>query len=126
MRRILSLAIVLSLTGLGPAPLSACALFSSKLVECATPKTQARCDQMDMQENGTRLAATPDTSCCFSSSAPLPESQYKAFDLSFMAVPTLLSDPMGHTPRTQYPCRVDRVQDLSPPKLQCLLCIFLI
>src|SRR6266852_9053116 len=126
MRRILSLAIVLSLAGLGPVPLSSCALFSSKLVECATPKTQVRCDQMAMQTSGTALAATPDTSCCFSSSAPLPESQYKVSDLSLIAAPILVSDPMGDAPSAQYPRPVNRVQDLLPPSLQSLLCTFLI
>src|SRR6266568_2631838 len=126
MRRILSLAIVLSLTGLGPAPLSACALFSSKLVECATPKTQARCDQMDMQESGTRLAAAPDTSCCFASNAPVPESQYKASDLSLTVSPETFPDPLSDAPRVHQLPSVLPVQDLSPPKLQSLLCTFLI
>jgi ABC-type lipoprotein release transport system permease subunit len=57
MRRILSLVIVLGLAGLGPVPLSACALFSAQLAECATPKTQSRCNQMNMDESGAQLLA---------------------------------------------------------------------
>jgi hypothetical protein len=72
LRRILILALALGLVGREPAPLSICSMLSSKLAECATPKTQAHCHQMDMQECGTRLAVAPDTSCCFASNAPLP------------------------------------------------------
>src|SRR2546422_6954026 len=47
-----------SLVGLGTGPLSACALLTSQLAECATPQTQPQCDQMNMDERdrkSTRL-----------------------------------------------------------------------
>src|SRR5713101_7310598 len=100
MRRMLIFGLALSLAGLGPAPLSACALFSSKLAECATPKTQSQCDQMNMVESGTQLVAASDTSCCVVSKAPIPQLQYKASDLS-LAAPITVLDPAGDTPRTQ-------------------------
>jgi hypothetical protein len=124
-RRSLIFALALSLVGLGPVPLSACALLTLKLAECATPRTQSRCDQMNMDESGTRLVAVPDTSCCFSSKAPIPRLQYKASELS-VAAPVAVLDPTGDTPRIQRLPPVLIVQDLSPPTFQSLLCTFLI
>ncbi len=109
-------------------PLSACALFSARPAECATPETQTRCDQMDMQQNGTQLAAASDTSCCFVSKAPapVPESQYKASDLSLASTATVVPDPLGNMPRVRHLQPVVLVQNLSPPRLQSILCTFLI
>ena len=125
-RRGLIIALALSLAGLGPVPLSACALFSSKLVECATPKTESRCDQMNMDESGAKFAAGPDTSCCYISNAPLPESQYVAPELSLTATPAVVSDATRDLPRLQGVRLADVAQNLSPPPLQSLLCTFLI
>ena len=124
-RRSLIFALALSLVGLGPVPLSACALLSSKLTECATPKTQSQCDQMNMDESGTQLVAASDTSCCFISKSPIPQLQYKASDLSLARVIAVL-DLMGVTPRVQRLAPVLIGQNLSPPALQSLLCTFLI
>jgi hypothetical protein len=124
-RRSLIFALALSLVGLGPVPLSACALLSSKLAECATPKTQSQCDQMNMDESGTQLVAASDTSCCFISKAPIPQLQYKASDLS-LAAPIAVLDPTGDTPRIQLLPPVLIVGDLPPPTLRSLLCTFLI
>jgi hypothetical protein len=124
-RRSLIFALALSLVGLGPVPLSACALLSSKLAECATPKTQSQCDQMNMDESGTQLVAASDTSCCFISKAPIPQLQYKVSELSLAAAIAVL-DSTGDTPRIQLLPPVLMVQNLSPPSLQSLLCTFLI
>ena len=125
MRRSVIFALALSLVGLGPASLSACALLFSKPAECATPKTQSQCDQMNMDESGTQLAAASDSSCCFISKAPIPQLQFKVFDLS-LAAPIAVLDQTGDTPRIQRLLPVLTIQDLSPPALQSLLCTFLI
>lgn len=125
MMRLLAIVLGFSLLVLGPVPLSACALFSSKLAECATPETQSRCDQMDMGEGGSSIAAAPDTSCCYTSNAPLSESQYKAPDLSLAEAPVGLGTTWEF-PRVEEQGPADVVQDLSPPRLQSLLCTFLI
>ncbi len=125
MRRILSFVIVLGLAGLGPVPLSACALLNSKLAECATPKTQSQCDQMNMDETGTQLVPASNASCCRISKAPIPQLQCKASDLC-LAVPIVVLDPTGDTPRIKHSMPVPVAQNLSPPRLQSLLCIFLI
>ncbi len=124
-RRSLIFALALSLVGLGQVPLSACALLTSQLAECATPKTQSRCDQMDMDESGTQLVTASDTSCCFVSKAPIPELQPKSSALS-LAAPIAVLDPTGDTPRRQRLLPVVIVHDLSPPSLQSLFCTFLI
>src|SRR5947209_20330459 len=100
MRRSLIFGLALSLVGLGTGPLSACALLTSKLAECATPQTRSQCDQMNMDESGTQLVTAPDTSCCFVSKAPIPELQYKATDLS-LAAPVSVLDPARDTLRIQ-------------------------
>jgi len=124
-RRSLIFALALSVVGLGPVPLSACALLTSKLAECATPQTRSQCDQMNMDESGTQLVAAPGTSCCFVSKAPIPQLQYKAGDLS-LAAPIAVLDPAGDTLRIQRLLPVFIVQELSPPSVQSLLCTFLI
>src|SRR2546426_12246744 len=93
-RRSLIFGLALSLVGLGTGPLSACALLTSQLAECATPQTQPQCAQMNMDESGTPLAAAPDTSCCLASKAPIPPLQSKATDLSLAAALPVL-DPAG-------------------------------
>ena len=80
---------------------------------------------MNMKESDTQLVAASDTSCCSISEAPIPQSQYKASDLS-LAVPIAALDPTGDTPRIQRLPPVLIVQDLSPPSVQSLLCTFLI
>ena len=124
-RRSLILALALSLVGLGQVPLSACALFSAQLAECATPKTQSQCDQMNMDESGTQLVSASDTSCCSISQAPIPQSQFKGSDLS-LAAPIAVLDPTGDTPRVQRLRPVLIVLELSTPSLQSLFCTFLI
>src|SRR5215831_1286727 len=69
-RRTLIAALALSLIGLGPVPASMCALFSSKLAECATPQTQSQCDKMNTEDSGPHFVPTPAKSCCFAR-APL-------------------------------------------------------
>jgi hypothetical protein len=124
-RRSVIFALAFSLVGLGPVPLSACAFLTSKLAECATPNTQSRCDQMNMDESGTQLVAAPNTSCCFISKTPIQQIQYKAFDPS-LAAPIGILDPTGDAPRIQRRRPILLVQDLSPPSVQSLLCTFLI
>lgn len=80
---------------------------------------------MNMEEDGTQLVAASDASCCFVSNAPVPQLQYKASDLS-LAAPIAVLDATGDTPRIQRLLPVRILQDLSPPLLQSLLCIFLI
>jgi hypothetical protein len=106
-------------------PLSACALLSSKLAECATPKTESRCDQMNMAESGIQLVTASDTSCCIVSRAPIPQFQSKASDVSLAARIEVL-DPIDDTPRIMQLPPVLIVQDVSPPSVQSLLCTFLI
>jgi len=95
------------------------------MTECATPKTESRCDQMKMDESGSQLVAASDTSCCVVSKAPIPQLQSKASGLSIAARPAVL-DPTGGTPLIQQLPPVLNVQDLSPPSVQSLLCTFLI
>lgn len=125
LRRILIFAITATLAAVGLAPLSMCAFLTSQMAECATPKTQSECDQMNMEESGTRLVAGSDTSCCLISNAPIAQSQYKESGL-FLATPIAALDPMGNTPRNQREPLVLTVRDLSPPPLQSRLCTFLI
>lgn len=126
MRRTLTLALALGLAGWGPVPVSACALLSSLFAECATPERESCCDQMNADEGGNQLVAAAEMPCCFVSKAPLPDSQYKAPDVSLTTAPSASPHPMGDAPGVQQMPPVLLVQDLSPPRTQSLLCIFLI
>lgn len=126
MKRLLLFALALNLTGLGQAPLSVCALFSSKAAECVKPETRSECDTMDMGTSGAKVSPAPGTSCCDLSRAPVPESQQKASGVDLTAI--------SHTVRsaTEMIAPVYRIdfyrteQDSSPPLLQSFLCTFLI
>src|SRR5215467_3216145 len=126
MRRSLILALALSMAGLGSVPLSACAIFSSKMAECATPQTKSRCDQMKMDDSIPKVVPAPDASCCSLSNASVPATRQKASELSLAAVPVVVLGIEWNLPRTreQRPTRIE--QALSPPPLQSFLCTFLI
>jgi hypothetical protein len=80
---------------------------------------------MNMQGRGAKLAALPDTSCCYSN-APLPDSQYKASELSPAATHAVVADTTRQPLRIEEKRSADAAQDHSPPPLQSLLCTFLI
>lgn len=115
------------MAGLASVPLSACAILSSKMAECATPQTQSQCDhQMNMDEGAAKVAAAPNGSCCSLSDVPTPATQEKAFELSVAAAPVVVLDIVRKVPGApeQQPEQVE--QALAPPPLQSLLCTFLI
>jgi hypothetical protein len=72
-RRALIFGLAMSLAGLGMTPLSACALLTAKLAECAAPPTQSQCDKMNMDDPDVQIVKAADTSCCFLSGAPIPQ-----------------------------------------------------
>src|SRR5690242_17919979 len=125
MRRLLTLALSLSLTGVGPLPLSLCAIFSSKLAECATPKTPSPCDTMNMGDNSTRLLA-PNAPCCNLDQAPTAARQRQFSQPSLATSAVLIVSSARMLPRIEGTWPTDIEQYLSPPPLQSLLCTFLI
>src|SRR5690242_6060659 len=125
MRRLLTLALSLSLTGVGPVPLSLCAIFTSKMAECATPKTPSPCDTMNMGDNGTRVVA-PKVPCCNLDNAPAAARQ-RQFVQASLAISSAISVPFAQTsPNIRGARPTDIEHDFSPPPLQPLLCTFLI
>lgn len=125
-RKAIILVIALGMAGVGSAPLTACALFSSPLTECVTPKTESRCGQMEMDETAVSSVAPQDASCCTITQAPLPEAQSIASGVSLGAVTSLSLGFPGSLSPAQGAPRSEVVPDLSPPPLQSLLCTFLI
>ena len=125
MRRLLTLALSLSLTGVGPVPLSLCAIFSSKLAECSTPKTQSSCDTMNMGDNGTRLAARY-SSCCNLDNAPVAARQHQFSQPSLTTSAAVIISSAWMLPRIERTWPTDIERYVSPPPLQSLLCTFLI
>jgi hypothetical protein len=126
MRRLLLMGLTLSLIELGPVPLSACAFLSSKAAECSTPRTESRCNEMNLGDTVAKLLAAPNASCCDLSRAPVPESQQNASKTS-LAVTTLVVPEVAWIAP---PIRRDRLSyaapDMSPALLQSFLCTFLI
>ena len=125
MRRAVIFALALSIVELGTAPLSPCALFSSKTAECATPETQLQCAQMNMDESAAQLVPASDTSCCSISQPLIPQPQFKGSDVGLMA-PNGILNPARDAPRIHRLLAVPIMPDPSPPRLQPLLCTFLI
>ena len=125
MRRLLTLALSLSLTGVGPLPLSLCAIFSSKLAECATPKTPSPCDTMNMGDNGTSLTA-PNGPCCSLDNAPVAARQHQFSQPSLTTSAVVMVSSAWMLPRIErtWPTEIERY--ISPPPLESLLCTFLI
>ncbi|HEX9135985.1 MAG TPA: hypothetical protein VF905_03440, partial [Nitrospirota bacterium] len=121
MRRLLIFALVLSLAALGAIPLSECAFLTSKLAECATPETQFQCDNMNMNKSDVPVLVASGRSCCILSGAPIPQSQYKASDLS-AELATVDLDRTIDSPRTQPLPPFSVAQNPSPPSLQSLHC----
>jgi hypothetical protein len=118
--------LALSMAGLGASPLSMCALVSSKAAECATAQTEARCDQMDMENSGIKVSTAPNVSCCALSQAPVPASQQNPSRASLVSVHGIVSESV----RMSLPLLRGRLsyaaRDVSPPLLQSFLCTFLI
>jgi len=126
MKRLLLTALSMSLVGLGSSPPSICALLSSQAAECATPRTESRCNEMDLGDAGAKLLAPPDASCCALSRAPIPESQQNAPKISLAVTAVVNPEPAWITPAIQREHGSYAVQDMSPPLLQSFLCTFLI
>jgi hypothetical protein len=124
MRRVLILGLALSVVTAGLVPLSACALFSSKIAECAEVTAQSPCDQMYHHSAGAQFSRGSDKSCCVTSQAPIPELQFKGVEAGpsvAMAVPYTLAI---QRPRPYSTLLV--FENPSPPCLQSFLCTFLI
>jgi hypothetical protein len=100
--------------------------MSSKLADRATSQAVSNCDNMSMDDSGIHFAASSDKSCCVVSGASLPESQYKASELSLASLPNAVLVPMIQVPPARQMLPVVLVQDTSPPSIQSLLCTFLI
>lgn len=128
MRRILSLLIALGLAGLGPLPVSACALLHSHTSECVTPQTKAACEHMAMEQAQEPLVTVSNASktCCGISQAPLPQAETWAGSFAVAAVPAATSGLIFATQLFQSARSLDIGGDSSPPPRQSLLCTFLI
>ncbi len=125
MRRVLILGLALSVFTAGLVPLSACALFSSRIAECAEVTAQSPCDQMHPHSAGAQFSRGSDKSCCITSQAPLPELQFKASEVG-PAVTIAVPQVTLAVPSTRPYSTLLLVGNPSPPSFQSLLCTFLI
>ncbi len=124
-RRSLIFVMAMALTGLGPVPLSACAMFSGRMAECATPATAKTCDHMDMETSGSGPASPLNDSCCHLQS-PGSVRQQNSSDFSLPAIPVKVLDAISTLAYPQRERSFEVLGDPSPPPLQSVLCIFLI
>ena len=124
-RRSLIFVLAMALTGLGPVPLSACAMFSGRMAECATPATAKDCDHMDMETGGPRLAPPLNDSCCHLR-FPGSVRQQNSSDLSRSTIAVMVLDTISTPAYQQRVHFFEVLGDPSPPPLQSVLCIFLI
>ena len=125
MRIALILGLVLSVIAAGLMPLSACALLSSKMSECAAATPKSPCDQMHPHNSETQSFKNSDKSCCVVSQAPLPELQFKAPAVG----PAATTDVTHQLPNVPGVARYNPqifIANPSPPASLSLLCTFLI
>jgi hypothetical protein len=125
MRRILILGLALSVFTAGLMPLSACALLSSKMAECAEATTQSPCDQMFPHTAGAQFARGSDKFCCFASQAPLPELQFNEVQVGPAITIAVVQNTLAVSSARPYSTLLF-AEDSSPPSFQSLLCTFLI
>ena len=125
MRRVLILGLALSVFAGGLMPLSTCALFSSRMAECAEAMTQSPCHQMDPCNTGTQFFKASDKSCCFTSQAPLPELQFKAAAVGPAHTVAVTQNTFAVPSVARFNTLL-LVENSSPPSFQSLLCTFLI
>src|SRR5579864_1556172 len=125
MRSALIFGLALSIIAAGLMPLSACALLSSKMAECAEPTPQSPCDQMHPHSSGAQSLEDSNKSCCVSSQAPLPELQLKAVVVG-PAIAVAVSRNILVVPSATPYSPLPSMESLSPPSSQSLLCTFLI
>jgi len=125
MRRAFILGLAVTVIAAGLMPLSACALLTSKMAECADSSVQSPCDQMHPQPSAPQSFKNSSKSCCVAAQAPLPELQFKAVvagpSLTTSVTPQILAVPGAalYSPLLL-------LADTSPPATQSLLCTFLI
>ena len=133
MRRVIIVVIVVSMAVLASTPVPACGLFFSQIAECETAQTQMQCDGMDMRMGVQDDVSHPSPSCCqpsvtscLVSHLPPPVAQNKSGEtvapiarVSANAVANTLSIPKQSIPDLQW-------HEISPPRIQSLLCTFLI
>ena len=136
LRRVSIIGLAVGLALLGPAPLSACAIWMQLPGECAPattapvpqPKAASHCEQMAVPQPSShaQLFAPADSSCCIVKNVPLPAAQSKQ-------VAPVVSIDANRAPQTDLaPAPAPRAAEIvasyehSPPDLQPLLCVFLI
>jgi hypothetical protein len=136
LRRISIFGLAVGLAVLGPAPLSACAIWMQLPGECAPgtsapapqPKAANHCEEMNVPQasSDAQLSAPVDASCCVVKNVPLPASQSK------QAAPVVSIDANRVAQMDMAPVPAPRATQIennfehSPPDLQPLLCVFLI
>ena len=125
MRRGVIFGLAFSVFAAGLMPLSTCALFSSKMAECAEATIALPCDQMYAPSAGTQLSRGSDKSCCVASQAPLPELQFKWVEAGPAATIAVSQDTLA-VPSVGPHRTLLVVGNSSPPCFQSLLCTFLI
>ncbi len=130
MRRTIIFAIIVSMAALASTPVPACEMFSSQVAECEAAQTQMQCDGMDMQMNAQEdvphLSPPCQSACCMTSQAFRPEAQNKSDEtlvviarISANSETNSLSIPDESIPFLQW-------EGISPPRIQSLLCTFVI
>ena len=125
MRRVLIFGLAFSVFAAGLMPLSACALLSSKMAECAKATTPSPCDQMYAPSAVTQVSRGSDKSCCVASQAPLPELQLRGVEVGPAATIAISQNTLA-VPSVRPYSTLLVVENPSPPSFQSLLCTFLI
>jgi len=136
-RRLLISMLCLSLAGLAPVPLSACAMLMAAPSGCGPaaadlPASTSHCEQAFAAKETNQHTLQPGTSelpCCKLTAAPIPDTGAGISKVNFApAYASLEVAPQAIAVKTpeRTAAQIDLEQFASPPDKQPLLCTFLI
>ncbi len=129
MRRAIIFAIVVSMTALVLTPVPACEMFSSQVAKCKAAQTQMQCEAMDMQMNVQddvlHLSPPCQSTCCMTSQILRLEALNKS-DETLVLISRVSAEAGVNTLSTpKVPIHVFQWGEISLPRIQSLLCTFL-
>jgi hypothetical protein len=133
LRRLSITGLALGLVLLGPAPLSACAMWMQLPGECAPalpappPEPASHCDHLKQAAAGeASVSGALDASCCVVKNVAQPASQSKQLTPQFTLAATASQQPQIIAAAAPRAIEAEFRFEHSPPDLQPLLCVFLI
>ena len=130
MRRAIIFAIVVSMAALASTPVPVCDLFSSQIAECEAAQSQMQCDGMDMQMNVhddvPHLSSPCQNTCCITNKVLRSEVWNKSDETLVFFARVSANAAVNNLFISKESIPVFQWEEIFPPRIQSLLCTFLI